>query len=103
MAQVGQVSEQWQRLLKGSTLTDSAEQVLMRSQFVSQWGERFEEQAQSLIDSGDIEIRYEETGYQQRLAFFLLEVSDETQLHQQIRRFRQREMTRVIWRKRRIC
>ena len=98
MAQVGQVSEQWQRLLKGSTLTDSAEQVLMGSQFVSQWGERFEEQAQSLIDSGDIEIRYEEKGYQQRLAFFLLEVSDETQLHQQIRRFRQREMTRVIWR-----
>ena len=42
MAQVGQVSEQWQRLLKGSTLTDSAEQVLMGSQFVSQWGERFE-------------------------------------------------------------
>jgi glutamate-ammonia-ligase adenylyltransferase len=98
MTQVGQVSEQWQRLLEGSTLSDSATQVLMGSQFVSQWGERYEEQAQGLISSGDVEIVYADTGYQQRLELFLQDVTDETQLHQQVRRFRQREMTRIIWR-----
>ena len=96
---IKQTSQQWQQLLSQDTsLSDSARQVLMGSEYVSQWGERYADRAQGLIASGDIHISYDEQGYQPRLALMLEAVADETHLQQQLRYFRQREMVRIIWR-----
>ena len=96
---IKQNSPQWQPLLsQDRLLSDSASQVLIGSDYVCQWGERYAERAQALIASGDIHISYDEQGYQQRLARVLENVADETHLQQQLRYFRQREMVRIIWR-----
>lgn len=96
---IKQASQQWHQLLSQDTsLSGSAPQVLMGSEYVCQWGERYADRAQALIASGDIHISYGEQGYQQRLALMLENVADETHLQQQLRYFRQREMVRIIWR-----
>jgi len=96
---IEQTSQQWQQLLsKDASLSVSAPQVLMGSDYVSQWGERYADRAQTLIDSGDLHINYDDQGHEQRLAVMLKAVSDETHLQQQLRYFRQREMVRIIWR-----
>jgi glutamate-ammonia-ligase adenylyltransferase len=96
---IEKISQQWQQLLsKDTSLSDTAPQVLMGSDYVFQWGERYAERAQALITSGDIHIIYDDEGYQQRLLLMLKEVADETYLQQQLRYFRQREMVRIIWR-----
>jgi len=96
---IKQASQQWQDLLSSDeVLSDSAGLVLMGSQYVGQWGIRSEDRAQALIESGDIHETYDAEAYQQRLTKVLDGVSDEIQLHQQLRYFRQREMVRIIWR-----
>jgi len=96
---INQISQQWQQLLLADKrLSDTASHVLIGSQYAKQWGERYEDRAKALISSGDIHIDYDESAYQQRLTTALETVSDETQLHQQLRYFRQREMVRIIWR-----
>lgn len=92
------VSEQWRDLLTGTALEGSAADVMMGSDVVVQWGQRYPDRAQMLVASGDIEIIYDANAYQQRLADLLATVEDETGLHQQLRHFRQREMVRIIWR-----
>ena len=99
MTNSNQISEQWQQNLSvDKSLLKSALQVLSGSEYVSQWGERHAERAESLFVSGDISIVYDADGYSQRLATTLADIADETALHQQLRYFRQREMVRIIWR-----
>jgi glutamate-ammonia-ligase adenylyltransferase len=91
--------EQWQALLKNDeVLTGTADLVLTGSDYVRQWGDRYSTRAELLVDSGDIHCVYDETGFETRLVKQLIDVTDETTLHQQLRYFRQREMARVIWR-----
>ena len=61
-------SEQWQSLLAESALLASAGDVLTGSDYVKQWGHRCSERAAELIDSGDIEVLYDEDTYKTRLA-----------------------------------
>ena len=93
------ISEQWQTLLTlDNRLLESASQVLMGSDYVTQWGERHSERAVELITSNDLNRIYDNGRYQQRLSITLDAVADEISLHQQLRYFRQREMVRIIWR-----
>jgi glutamate-ammonia-ligase adenylyltransferase len=92
------LSEQWQSLLAESVLLESAGDVLTGSDYVKQWGHRCSERAAELIDSGDIEVLYEEDTYKTRLTKALINTENEEQLQQQLRYFRQREMVRIIWR-----
>ncbi|MBL1319882.1 MAG: bifunctional [glutamate--ammonia ligase]-adenylyl-L-tyrosine phosphorylase/[glutamate--ammonia-ligase] adenylyltransferase [Methylophaga sp.] len=92
-------SEQWQHLLLlDNGLSDTAKHVLAGSEYVSQWGERNTERAETLIVSGDISIVYDDEAYSQHLEKMLLGIASEVGLHQQLRYFRQREMVRIIWR-----
>ena len=52
----------------------------------------------ALAESGDLLRAYGEGEIAQRLREGLAEVGDETALHRQLRRFRRREMVRIIWR-----
>lgn len=99
MGRIESISEPWQGLLANNeALASSAQSVLNGSEYVRLWGERHPECTQGLISSGDIERVYDETGFEIRLTAALESVADETTLHQQLRYFRQREMTRIIWR-----
>lgn len=89
----------WKSILQGhSHLLDVAESVLSSSEYVFNQGERQPQRLRELVESGDLDIAYDEQGYQQRLHQRLANVKDEVELHQQLRLFRQREMVRVIWR-----
>ncbi|MCX4186349.1 bifunctional [glutamate--ammonia ligase]-adenylyl-L-tyrosine phosphorylase/[glutamate--ammonia-ligase] adenylyltransferase [Methylophaga sp. OBS4] len=91
--------ESWQTvLLQNPTLHDSAVSVLTASDFVKQWGERQAGQAEQLLASGLIEKAFEFNDYQQLLTAMLSGVNDEEALHRQLRRFRQQQMVRIIWR-----
>jgi len=93
------LSEQWQSLISlDDSLLSSVEQVLMGSDYVVQWGNRYPERTQELISSADITTPYDADGYQCRLQALLEGVVDEPLLHQKLRNFRQREMVRIIWR-----
>lgn len=98
MTSIDHISEQWQQLLAEGELMPSAQSVLAGSDYVTQWGQRYPERAKALIQSGDIQKRYEIETYQQKLLEQLNNVVDETTLQQQLRYFRQREMVRIIWR-----
>ncbi|PCJ29752.1 MAG: bifunctional [glutamate--ammonia ligase]-adenylyl-L-tyrosine phosphorylase/[glutamate--ammonia-ligase] adenylyltransferase [Gammaproteobacteria bacterium] len=94
-----QLSEQWQSLIPtGHALYESAQQVLMGSDYATQWGERNRERAEELISSADISRIYQADSYTDLLQHALAEVEDETGLQQRLRYFRQREMVRIIWR-----
>lgn len=89
----------WKSILQGhSHLLDVAERVLSSSEYVFNQGERQPQRLRELVESGDLDIAYDEQGYQQRLHQRIANVKDEVELHQQLRLFRQREMVRVIWR-----
>ncbi|MDT8371366.1 MAG: bifunctional [glutamate--ammonia ligase]-adenylyl-L-tyrosine phosphorylase/[glutamate--ammonia-ligase] adenylyltransferase [Gammaproteobacteria bacterium] len=90
--------EQWQQLLAGTDLTQSAQQVLAGSDYVTQWGQRYPERAKTLIQSADIQKVYQLDTYQQKLVEDLGDVADEAALQQRLRYFRQREIVRIIWR-----
>ena len=92
------ISEQWQQLLATSQPHPHSETVLYGSQFVAHWGERWPEKAAALLASGDILRAYEKEAYQQKLKNSLADVTDEVSLHKVLRQFRQREMSRIIWR-----
>ncbi len=51
-----------------------------------------------LIDSGDLQRNYSKQDYTDKLCSRLAAVSSEEQLMRELRRFRQREMARIIWR-----
>ncbi len=96
--QITVFSEQWQSLLDETSLLESAKVVLTCSDYVTHWGQRHTERAQALIDSGDLEKKYSFKDMADRLSERLQSVSEESELHQQLRQFRQREMVRIIWR-----
>ena len=91
-------SEQWQSLLKKDSLVESAKTVLNCSDYVVQWGQRHPKRAETLIASGDLEKVYDVDALAERLAEQLQDVTEEQELHRQLRLFRQREMVRIIWR-----
>ncbi len=51
-----------------------------------------------LLESGDLDSDYGAQGYRQRLAVALRDIAAEPDLHRALRRFRQREMVRILWR-----
>src|SRR5690606_31996191 len=51
-----------------------------------------------LVDSGDLGHAYGEAGHRQRLAVALADAASEADLQRVLRRFRQREMVRILWR-----
>ncbi|NVK39643.1 MAG: bifunctional [glutamate--ammonia ligase]-adenylyl-L-tyrosine phosphorylase/[glutamate--ammonia-ligase] adenylyltransferase [Oceanospirillaceae bacterium] len=51
-----------------------------------------------LLGSGDLHRDYSERDYRQALSGRLQQQGDEPGLHRELRRFRQREMVRIIWR-----
>ena len=51
-----------------------------------------------LVDSGDLDHAYGEAGHRQRLAVALADAASEADLQRVLRRFRQREMVRILWR-----
>lgn len=93
------LSENWQKILVNQAdLAASASAVLAGSDYLIQRGERHPQSVQALVQSGDLQRVYTEQYYQQSLQTLLVDCETETQLHQQLRQFRHREMTRIIWR-----
>ncbi|WP_299181342.1 bifunctional [glutamate--ammonia ligase]-adenylyl-L-tyrosine phosphorylase/[glutamate--ammonia-ligase] adenylyltransferase [uncultured Neptuniibacter sp.] len=72
--------------------------VLTGSNFVTEQLSRSQEMLPSLLDSGDLYRKYESDHYQDTLHALLSEQSTEEELHRAVRKFRQREQTRLIWR-----
>lgn len=74
------------------------DRVLIGSNFVTEQLSRSPSLLLDLFNSGDLYRDYEALEYQQSLAKQLEESTTEEHLHQQVRRFRQREQLRLIWR-----
>lgn len=72
--------------------------VVTGSNFVTDQLSRRPEMLPDLLDSGDLYRNYDADSYQQALKQRLDEAETEEQLHQSLRRFRQREQVRLIWR-----
>ena len=68
------------------------------SDFVGQQCELHPLEFQELVESGDLQCSYTLQDYQQRIERRLPTDCDEEQLCQQLRRFRRRELIRIIWR-----
>jgi glutamate-ammonia-ligase adenylyltransferase len=90
--------EDWHKLITAPELIESAQAVLSGSDFVKQWGLRQPARAQALIDSGDLNHLYDADEMEQQLVSLLANIETETELHQRLRQFRQRQMVRIIWR-----
>ncbi|MFN3879910.1 MAG: bifunctional [glutamate--ammonia ligase]-adenylyl-L-tyrosine phosphorylase/[glutamate--ammonia-ligase] adenylyltransferase [Nitrincola lacisaponensis] len=73
-------------------------QVLAISDFVADQLTRRPEWLIQLLEQGDLLQRYTLTTYADRLTSLLAGIDDELQMQQQLRRFRQYEMVRLIWR-----
>ncbi|MFW5450397.1 MAG: bifunctional [glutamate--ammonia ligase]-adenylyl-L-tyrosine phosphorylase/[glutamate--ammonia-ligase] adenylyltransferase [Methylophagaceae bacterium] len=94
-----QSSNQWQQLVSDDhALSETVNQVLAGSDYVAQWAKRHAGRALMLINSDDIKSPYDVDSYDHRLAKILKNSVDETNLYQQLRYFRQREIVRIIWR-----
>lgn len=72
--------------------------VLTGSNFVAEQLSRNSEMLASLLNSGDLYTTYSEDHYQNSLGAQVAEVETEEQLHRVLRKFRQREQTRLIFR-----
>ncbi len=72
--------------------------VLVGSDYVAEQLQRQPAWLSELIRSGDLQQAYADSTYAERLQALLNEISDEKELHRQLRLFRQREMVRLIWR-----
>jgi [glutamine synthetase] adenylyltransferase / [glutamine synthetase]-adenylyl-L-tyrosine phosphorylase len=68
------------------------------SDYVAQQCLRYPQLLQDLQNSGDLTTAYSKDSYVRQLAALLAAVSDETGLKQALRRFRRREMVRILWR-----
>ena len=80
------------------TVLDELARVWAGSDFVAQACSRAPALLAELVQSGDLETAYGEGAYAQRLSARLQEVTDEEGLGVALRRFRRREMVRIIWR-----
>ncbi len=72
--------------------------VLTGSDYVAEQLNRKPQLLEELLSSNDLYRAYAVNEYSQRLAQSLLQVETEAQLHTLLRKFRQREMVRIIWR-----
>ncbi|GAA0789765.1 bifunctional [glutamate--ammonia ligase]-adenylyl-L-tyrosine phosphorylase/[glutamate--ammonia-ligase] adenylyltransferase [Marinobacterium sediminicola] len=72
--------------------------VLVGSDYVAEQLQRHPDWLAELISSGDLQQAYADSTYAERLQARLSTITDEKELHRQLRLFRQREMVRLIWR-----
>ena len=79
-------------------IIESARLVFTASEYVSRLCLRFPDILQDLQQSEDLFQAYTPGKLESLLESFLLEVVDETELISRLRKFRQREMIRIIWR-----
>lgn len=77
---------------------DELVRVLAISDFVADQLSRRPEWLLKLIDQQDLVTTYQTNTYAERLTQLLADIQDENLLHQQLRRFRNYEMVRIIWR-----
>ncbi len=96
--------EAYRRACKAAGLTPpeaalaSLPRVWACSEFVARNCVRHPTLLNDLVESGDLQRSYPETGYRERLAPLVAEVEDETALMVRLRTFRRREMVRIAWR-----
>ncbi len=77
---------------------DDLTRVLTGSTFVAEQMGRDSEMLPSLISTGDLYREYSADQYNHQLQQLFTHVESEEQLHKAVRRFRQREQVRLIWR-----
>jgi glutamate-ammonia-ligase adenylyltransferase len=99
------VGKQWQKLeavlaecQADAAMYDELVNVLIGSDFVVDQLTRYSTLLNDLLSSGDIEIAYKETDYEHRIGEAIREITTEEALMRELRRLRQREMVRLIWR-----
>ena len=99
------VSQQWQRLaesLADVVLTQQQQSelanVIAGSDFVVKQLIAKSNLLQSLLDAGVLSRPYQEGEYAEKIALLLSEIENEKSLEVALRRFRQQEMVRLIWR-----
>mgnify|MGYP000380302232 CR=1 FL=1 len=78
--------------------TDDLTRVLTGSTFVAEQMGRDSEMLPSLLSTGDLYREYSADQYNLQLQQLFAHVESEEQLHKAVRRFRQREQVRLIWR-----
>ncbi len=88
----------FQHLFSKAAEANDLARVWSGSEFVAGWCIRNPELFMSLIESGDLSASYPDDAYPQRLGKLLEAAQDEDRLLSVLRRFRQREMVRIIWR-----
>ena len=99
------VTQQWQRLLENLTDIQLTGQQLIQlanviagSDFVVKQMIAKPDLLQQLITSQVFERPYEESEYAEKISHLLADIEDEKSLEVNLRRFRQQEMVRLIWR-----
>lgn len=99
------IEQQWQKLsatVEGCTLTEHQRHCLLKVIAGSDYAlDQLVQKSyllKELLQSTDLERVYAEGEYAKKLTLCLADIADETLLEQQLRRFRNREMVRIIWR-----
>ena len=81
-----------------ATFSEDLSRVLTGSQFVTEQLQRSPEMLSNLLESGDLYNAYTSATYSEKLQTRFANVSTENDLHRELRKFRQREQVRLIWR-----
>lgn len=81
-----------------ATFSEDLSRVLTGSQFVTEQLQRSPEMLSNLLESGDLYNAYTSTTYSEKLQTRFANVATENDLHRELRKFRQREQVRLIWR-----
>lgn len=99
------VGKQWQKLeavlaesQADTAMYDELVKVVIGSDFVVDQLTRYSTLLNDLLSSGDIEVAYSEADYEHRIGEAIREITTEEALMKELRRLRQREMVRLIWR-----
>ncbi|MFW1677419.1 bifunctional [glutamate--ammonia ligase]-adenylyl-L-tyrosine phosphorylase/[glutamate--ammonia-ligase] adenylyltransferase [Pontibacter sp. JAM-7] len=101
------LEQQWQSLQENVTAITTAadsgwqeqlKRVLVGSDYVAEQLQRRPQLLEELISSGDLLRHYAADDYINTLGQRLSSAEDEASLHRELRRFRQREQVRLIWR-----
>ncbi|MGB0205274.1 MAG: bifunctional [glutamate--ammonia ligase]-adenylyl-L-tyrosine phosphorylase/[glutamate--ammonia-ligase] adenylyltransferase [Neptuniibacter sp.] len=81
-----------------ASFSEDLTRVITGSQFVTEQLQRSSELLSDLLESGDLYSKYSENSYTEKLQTRLSKVESENDLHRELRKFRQREQVRLIWR-----
>lgn len=81
-----------------ASFSEDLTRVITGSQFVTEQLQRSSELLSDLLESGDLYSEYSENSYTEKLKTRLSKVESENDLHRELRKFRQREQVRLIWR-----